>query len=158
LLASWRAENPSGTPPASRTPISRGSTALTDRSEGGGPPEETTRPPARPPAAVRPPPGRDTSRRRTGERALTTSAATVRRPGCSAQPAKGPPSYSRVSLDQLEVDHLRGVRRARAQLEDPRVPARALGVARRDLLEELVDHALRGVLEDRDRLPARVQV
>src|SRR4051812_47877446 len=62
------------------------------------------------------------------------------------------------SLNELEVDHFRRVRRARAELEDPRVAAGTLGVARRDLLEELVDHVLGGVLEDRRRLAARVQV
>ena len=39
--------------------------------------------------------GRSTGWRRTISSALTTSAATVRRPGCCAQPAKGPPSYSK---------------------------------------------------------------
>src|SRR3954466_2533532 len=108
--------------------------------------------------------------------ALTSSAATVRLPGCAAQPAKGPPSYSRINFvcglltlassherlgypsDQFQVNHLGRVRRPRAELEDPRVAARTLLVARGDLLEELVDHALVGVLEDRRRLPARVQV
>src|SRR3954452_4770066 len=108
--------------------------------------------------------------------ALTSSAATVRLPGCAAQPAKGPPWYSRINFvcglltlassherlsylsDELEIDHLGGVRRTRAELEDPGVAARTLLVARGDLLEELVDHALVRVLEDRRRLPARVQV
>src|SRR3954463_1746956 len=63
-----------------------------------------------------------------------------------------PPSH------QFDVDHFRAVRHARAELEDPGVAARTLGVARSDLLEELVDHALVGMLEDRGRLAARVQV
>src|SRR3954452_5307462 len=63
-----------------------------------------------------------------------------------------------AALDQFEIDHLGRVARTRAELEDPRVPARALAVARRDLLEQLVDHALVRVLEDRGRLAARVQV
>ena len=63
-----------------------------------------------------------------------------------------------LALDELEVDHFGRVRRARAELEDPGVATRTVLVARRDLLEELVDHALVGVLERRDRLAARVQV
>src|SRR5262249_12683015 len=156
--ASWRALKPSGASWASSTAISGGRTALTDRRSGTGPSYDATWPNACTPASVRPATVRSTSRRSTVCSALTTSAATVRRPGCCAQPAKGPPSYSSLSLDQLEVHHLGRVRRARAQLEDPRVAAGALGVARGDLLEELVDDALRGVLEDRDRLPAGVQV
>src|SRR6478609_242516 len=62
------------------------------------------------------------------------------------------------SLNQLEVDHFRRVGSARAELQDARVATRTLGVPRSDLLEELVDHALVGVLEDRGRLAARVQV
>src|SRR3954454_2026076 len=62
------------------------------------------------------------------------------------------------ALHELEIDHLGRVARARAELEDPRVATRALAVARRDLLEQLVDHALVRVLEDRGRLAARVQV
>src|SRR4029079_6476954 len=61
-------------------------------------------------------------------------------------------------LNQLEVDHFGAVRHARAELQDPRVAAGTLRVAGSDLLEELVDHALVGVLEDRGRLAARVQV
>src|SRR3954447_10385749 len=60
--------------------------------------------------------------------------------------------------DQFEVDHLRRVGRARAELQDPGVAARTVLVARGDLLEELVDHALVGVLELRGGLAARVQV
>src|SRR3954451_2172336 len=62
------------------------------------------------------------------------------------------------ALHQLEVDHLRRVGGARAELEDAGVATRAVLVARRDLLEELVDHVLGGVLERRGRLAARVQV
>src|SRR3954470_22254402 len=61
-------------------------------------------------------------------------------------------------LHQFEVDHFRGVARTRAELQDPRIAARALRIARSDLLEELVDHALVRVLEDRRRLPTRVQI
>src|SRR6266511_1344589 len=42
-------------------------------------------------------------------------------------------------LDQLEEDHLGGIGPTRAELDDPRVPAGALGVAGGDLLEQLVD-------------------
>src|SRR6266542_3028226 len=42
-------------------------------------------------------------------------------------------------LDELEEDHLGGVGAARAELDDPRVPAGALRVAGGDLLEQLVD-------------------
>src|SRR6185369_16865826 len=58
----------------------------------------------------------------------------------------------------LEVNHLGRVRRTRTELEDPGVATRTLGVTRGDLVEQLVDDALVGVLEDRHRLPARVQV
>src|SRR5215218_4641329 len=61
-------------------------------------------------------------------------------------------------LHQLEVDHLGRVGATRAELEDPGVATRTLGVARGDLLEELVDDALVGVLQRRDRLAAGVQV
>src|SRR3954454_18321764 len=60
-------------------------------------------------------------------------------------------------LDELQERHLRGVRLARAQLQDPRVAARPLRVARCDLLEELVDGEL--VLAERgQRLAAGVEV
>src|SRR5947209_817430 len=63
----------------------------------------------------------------------------------------------RLRSDELEQHHLGGVAAARPELEDPRVAARALAVARGDLLEELVDGEL--VLpEGRERLPARVEV
>ena len=53
------------------------------------------------------------------------------------------PSAPRGPLHQLEVDHLARVRLARPELEDPRVAARAVRIARRDLLEELVDQRSR---------------
>src|SRR3954451_23900544 len=60
-------------------------------------------------------------------------------------------------LHQLQQHHLGGIRAAWAQLEDPGVAARALRVAWRDLLEQLVDDEL--VLAERgERLPSRVQV
>ena len=46
------------------------------------------------------------------------------------------------TLDQLEEDHLGRVRPPRAELDDPRVAAGTLRVARRDLLEQLVDDEL----------------
>src|SRR4051795_11182476 len=63
-----------------------------------------------------------------------------------------------LPLDELDVDHFRAVRHARTELEDAGVATRPLRVARGNLLEELVDHALVGVLEDRGRPAARVQV
>ena len=63
-----------------------------------------------------------------------------------------------VVLDQLEEDHLGRVRPARAELDDPRVAAGTLRVARRDLLEQLVDDELVVVRASRERLPAGVQV
>src|SRR5687768_5535900 len=45
-------------------------------------------------------------------------------------------------LHQLEEDHLRGVGPPRAELEDAGVSALSLGVARCDLLEQLVDDEL----------------
>src|SRR4051794_8502887 len=60
-------------------------------------------------------------------------------------------------LDELDVDHLRRIAATGAQLEDPRVAAGAARVARRDLLEELVDREL--VLPQRgQRLAPRVQI
>ena len=46
------------------------------------------------------------------------------------------------ALDQLEEDHLGGVGATGAELDDPRVAAGTLCVARRDLLEQLVDNEL----------------
>src|SRR5205823_12698599 len=60
-------------------------------------------------------------------------------------------------LDQLQEDHLRRVGAARAKLDDPRVAAWSLGVTRRDLLEELVDHEA-VLTELRERLAASVEV
>ena len=50
-----------------------------------------------------------------------------------------PRSDGEAGLNQLEEDHLGGVGPPRAELDDPGVAARALRVARRDLLEQLVD-------------------
>src|SRR4051812_39061413 len=61
------------------------------------------------------------------------------------------------TLHELEERHLRRVRLPRAELQDPRVPARPLRVARRYLLEQLVDHEL-VLAERRQRLAPRVQV
>src|SRR3954462_4990727 len=61
------------------------------------------------------------------------------------------------ALHQLEQRHLRRVRLPRPQLQDPRVAARTLRVARRDLVEQLVDDEL-VLAERRQRLTPRVQV
>src|ERR1017187_8598582 len=81
--------------------------------------------------------------------ARSSSACTVRRLRWRAQPANSVPSYSTISRetipgksDQLEQHHLGRVRPTRPELEDPRVAAGALGVARRDLLEQLIDGEL----------------
>src|SRR5581483_7620979 len=63
---------------------------------------------------------------------------------------------ARVVVDELEVDHLRGVTLPRADLHDARVAARPVGHARRDVREELVHDLLRPELGE--HLPARVQV
>src|SRR5215212_9598426 len=59
--------------------------------------------------------------------------------------------------DELDQRHLGRVRLARAELQDACVAARALRVARRDLLEKLVDHEL-VLAELGQRLAAGVQV
>src|SRR5919202_3308088 len=59
-------------------------------------------------------------------------------------------------VDEFEVDHLGRVALARAELHDPGIAARAVGEARPDLGEELVDDVLGAQV--RDRLPARVDV
>ena len=129
--ASWRAEKPVGTSSAASTDdlarqhrvdrAQRRQRALVgddlpERVDAAvGPARHGQRRPAR--AAPSPAP-------------RSSSPATVRSPGWAAQPANGPPSYSRVSFrggsDQLEVDHLGRVTRTRAELEDPRVAARAV--------------------------------
>src|SRR3954451_20962933 len=59
--------------------------------------------------------------------------------------------------DELEEDHLARVRATRTELQDPRVAAGTLRVARPDLLEEAVHDEL--VLAERSRrLPARVLI
>src|ERR1700735_5371934 len=95
----------------------------------------------------------------------SSSACTVRSPGCAAQPEKSVPSYSisrrettptRLS-DEFEQDHLGRVRPTRSELQDPRIAAVTLLVARRDLLEQLVDREL-VLAKRRQRLAAGVQV
>src|SRR5207248_6026881 len=106
----------------------------------------------------------------TVRRARSSSSCTVRLPGWRAQPAKPVPSYSIVSFvfiaprrarkaasDELDEHHLGRVAAARAELEDARVAARALGVAGRHVLEQLVHREL-VLRERRERLSARVQV
>ena len=63
----------------------------------------------------------------------------------------------RLRLDQLEVDHLGRVGATRAELDDAGVAAGARRVARRDLVEQLVDDEL-VVVQRRQRLAAGVQV
>src|SRR5215211_4739709 len=62
-----------------------------------------------------------------------------------------------TASDQLEEDHFRGVGLPRSQLQDAGVPAGAVGVARGDLLEQLVDHEL-VLAEAGHRQAARVVV
>ena len=59
--------------------------------------------------------------------------------------------------DELDEDHLGRVAAARTELEDARVAAGAVGVAGRDVLEQLV-HGELVLRERRQRLAARVQV
>src|SRR5438552_3220481 len=59
------------------------------------------------------------------------------------------------ALDQLDHRERRRVPVAGAQLDDARVAARAVGEARRDLVEELLHHA--APPDERARAPARVQ-
>src|SRR6185503_3302360 len=59
------------------------------------------------------------------------------------------PSGRRLEVDQLEQRHRRGVALARAELDHPRVAAVALGEARRDVGEELVDDVVRAELGHR---------
>src|SRR5262249_11268225 len=118
------------------------------------------------PRSVRPAAVRVTGVRSTVCSARSNSPWTVRSAGCAAHPAKGVPSYattsrattSRPGLHEFQIHQLGRATGTRTELEDARVAARALGVARRDLLEQLVDHALVGVLQRRDRLPAGVKV
>src|SRR5262249_53343671 len=109
------------------------------------------------------------SRRSAIASARSSSPWTVRSPGCAAHPRKSVPSYSissrttgsepatAVRLDELEQDHLGRGRATRTELQDPRVAAVALLVARGDLLEQLVDREL-VLAEHRQRLATRVQV
>ncbi len=59
--------------------------------------------------------------------------------------------------DEFEQNHLGRVRPTRPQLQDPRVTAMTLFVARRDLLEQLVDREL-VLAERRQRLATGVQI
>src|SRR5688500_14949318 len=59
--------------------------------------------------------------------------------------------------DQFQEDHLGRVRPARPELDDPRVAAVAVRVARGDLLEQLVDEEL-VLAQLREGLAAGVQV
>ena len=62
----------------------------------------------------------------------------------------------RLRADQLHQGHLRAVTGARAEPQDARVAAVAIGVARRERLEQLLDD--RAVLDVPQHEPARVQV
>src|SRR5438132_3217797 len=59
--------------------------------------------------------------------------------------------------DQLEEDHLGRIGVTRPELDDPRVATRTVGVARRDLREELVYEEL-VLAEPRERLAPGVKV
>ena len=94
-------------------------------------------------------------RRGPGSRLRTSGPAASRTATDSVrQPSDRRPE---AALDQLEEDHLGRVRAARAELDDPRVAAGARRVARRDLLEQLVDDEL-VLAERRERLAAGMQV
>ena len=113
------------------------------------------------PASVRPATVRATSlaedlRERGLELTLDRALAGLRGPAAEAGSVVGD-LEAVAGQTELEEDHLGRVRAARAELDDPRVAARALGVARSHFLEELVDHEL-VLAEVRERLPARVQV
>src|SRR4051812_12326394 len=86
---------------------------------------------------------------RTGHPARATDSERLR-------PAARPPVAS-LALDEFQQHHLGRVTRTRTELEDARVAARPLAVARRDLLEELVDGEL-VLAERRERLAARVEI
>ena len=53
-----------------------------------------------------------------------------------------PRSDGEAGLDEFQEDHLGRVAPSRAELDDPGVAAGSLRIARRDLLEELVDREL----------------
>src|SRR5450755_3979673 len=88
--------------------------------------------------------------------AASSSPWTVRFPGCTWNPAKSVPSYSTRArkrrgapsraliaepvLDELDLDDLGGIAEPPSDPHDPGVARGAIGVFRRDLVEELVDH------------------
>src|SRR5205807_5215551 len=80
-----------------------------------------------------------------------TQLRRTQAPGAPAPPAENQRS------DELQKHHLGRVRSARPELENPGVPAGPLGVARGDLLEQLVDREL-VLTECRQRLPAGVEI
>src|SRR3972149_3334253 len=132
------------------------------------------------PASVRPVPstGCLTPPERVAS-AASSAPWTVRAPGCSWYPAKSVPSYSTRAryrpgvaprppaasprrapigrLHELDLDYLGGIARALADLHDPGVAGRPIGVFRGDLVERL-GHDERLVRELRDDSPARRQV
>src|SRR5436190_13963522 len=125
---------------------------------------DTTWPRAWTPESVRPATDSRTSSRITRVSTAVSSLSIVRPPGSRwrAHPRNPVPSYARVSritrirvgvssdlaFDQLDPSHRRTVARPRPQLEDPRVPALAIGEARPDLVEQPSDDvAVRDVLQ-----------
>src|SRR5690606_32390456 len=158
----------------------RCSAAGSNRSAGTS--KLTTCPQACTPASVRPAQVMSTGLRTTVSRASRSAPPTVRTPGFGAKPWKPPPSYATVirtrtsgpsgaagpasssgitsgrerpASDELDPGHGRVVALARAQLEDARVAAVAVDVARGDLGDELVAHLL--VAEERVHLADVVQ-
>src|SRR5439155_9180030 len=78
----------------------------------------------------------------------------------ASSPSRLPPSRLPAApedSDELDEDHLRRIATARAELEDARIAARALRIARREFLEQLVHREL-VLRERRERLAARVQI
>ena len=142
--ASGQAPPPRGTPPPPRAPPPHPSAPAGPAPPHPPPPPPPPDPPPPPP----PPPRAQAGRGRTRDQRTRTK----RRPANPLANGRGAcaQTSSRKTISVASDS-------ARAELEDARVAARALRVARRDLLEQLVDHEL--VLpEARQRLAAGVQV
>src|SRR5205085_1590603 len=82
-------------------------------------------------------------------------AAQAGAPSRQTAPRRTPQPASRS--DELQQDHLAGVRAPRAELQDPGVAASALRIARRDLLKQLVHREL-VLAQGREGLAPRVQI
>src|SRR5688500_12449195 len=100
------------------------------------------------------------SRTKKASRSATTSATWSRllgRCGCGrARSGDGRYRRLRHEVHELEVHHHRGVSRARADLDDPRVASRPFCKSRAHVGEQLVHDVLRA--QEGERLAAGVEI